>query len=162
MCVATRAALEHGATNATLMDAGGGGGGGAGDAGTAAKGLASPRPDGCGHAARPGGSGAGAGGSPRGGGKNSERKAAKKLAKQQARAKREGRAPPGAGSKACDLCGQGVDHLIRCQTDKDLAWRMVCLPCWPSVSGGVTDGDAAHPFYRYGGVWKNRTVHAAS
>ena len=33
---------------------------------------------------------------------------------------------------------------------------MVCGKCWRDVSGGVVDGDDAHPFYRYGGLWKNR------
>ena len=28
--------------------------------------------------------------------------------------------------------------------------------CWRSVSGGVTDGTAEFPYYKYGGVWKNR------
>lgn len=28
--------------------------------------------------------------------------------------------------------------------------------CWNDVSGGVVDGDSSHPFYRYGGLWKNR------
>ena len=25
-----------------------------------------------------------------------------------------------------------------------------------SLSGGVVDGDDKHPYYRYGGLWKNR------
>lgn len=33
---------------------------------------------------------------------------------------------------------------------------MVCGKCWNDVSGGVVDGDNAHPYYRYGGLWKNR------
>lgn len=85
-----------------------------------------------------------------------ERKAATKAAKALTRAKREGRAPPGAGQKKCDLCARGVDLLVRCQIDETLKWKLVCGPCWPSVSGGVVDGDAAHPHYRYGGLWKNR------
>ena len=28
---------------------------------------------------------------------------------------------------------------------------MVCGKCWHVVSGGVVDGDAQHPHYRYGG-----------
>jgi hypothetical protein len=31
----------------------------------------------------------------------------------------------------------------------------VCGRCWQGVSGGVVDGDAAHPHYRYGGLWRN-------
>jgi hypothetical protein len=30
------------------------------------------------------------------------------------------------------------------------------------VSGGVADGDSQHPHYRYGGLWKNRTVKRLS
>jgi hypothetical protein len=34
---------------------------------------------------------------------------------------------------------------------------MVCGKCWKDVSGGgVVDGDATHPYYQYGGLWKNR------
>ena len=43
-------------------------------------------------------------------------------------------------------------------TDESRDWNMVCGRCWKDVSGGVVDGDIAHPFYRYGGLWKNRTV----
>lgn len=32
---------------------------------------------------------------------------------------------------------------------------MVCGKCWHTVSGGIVDGDAQHPYYRYGGLWKN-------
>lgn len=60
------------------------------------------------------------------------------------------------GSKACDKCGELVDTLIRCRTDRSRDWHMVCNICWPFVSGGVTDGDDAHPYYQYGGLWKNR------
>ena len=28
--------------------------------------------------------------------------------------------------------------------------------CWTQVSGGSIDGDAHHPYYRYGGMWKNK------
>ena len=48
------------------------------------------------------------------------------------------------------------------QTDETKAWRMVCGKCWRGVSGGVVDGDKAHPHYRYGGLWKNRTVKKLS
>jgi len=37
-----------------------------------------------------------------------------------------------------------------------LEWKMVCGKCWNAASGGVVDGDASHPFYKYGGLWKNR------
>ena len=33
---------------------------------------------------------------------------------------------------------------------------MLCGKCWRDASGGVPDGDADHPHYRYGGLWKNR------
>eukprot|EP00232_Nephroselmis_pyriformis_P012753 CAMPEP_0182900514 /NCGR_PEP_ID=MMETSP0034_2-20130328/28909_1 /TAXON_ID=156128 /ORGANISM="Nephroselmis pyriformis, Strain CCMP717" /LENGTH=105 /DNA_ID=CAMNT_0025034737 /DNA_START=141 /DNA_END=455 /DNA_ORIENTATION=- len=62
-----------------------------------------------------------------------ERKAAKKAAKAAARAKREGNPLPGVGQKDCDSCNQGVDLLIRCQTDASGQWRMVCGKCWKGV-----------------------------
>ena len=37
---------------------------------------------------------------------------------------------------------------------------MVCGRCWKDVSGGVPDGDASHPHYQYGGLWKNRNVQS--
>lgn len=83
------------------------------------------------------------------------RKAAKKRAKAERRAKREGRADPERGQKCCGVCGSLVDLLIRCVIDESGAWKMVCGKCWKSVSGGVVDGDEAHPHYRYGGLWKN-------
>jgi len=72
------------------------------------------------------------------------------------RAKREGTADPTEFNKDCTLCGTSSELLIRCTVDKTKAWEMVCGVCWNDVSGGVTDGDAGHPFYNYGGVWKNR------
>ena len=30
------------------------------------------------------------------------------------------------------------------------------------MSGGVQDGDAAHPYYRYGGAWKNKVAGASA
>mmetsp|Transcript_5559 Transcript_5559/g.16585 ORF Transcript_5559/g.16585 Transcript_5559/m.16585 type:complete len:162 (+) Transcript_5559:121-606(+) len=84
------------------------------------------------------------------------RKDAKKRLKAERRAKREGRAEESVGQKSCDLCRRSVDLLIRCQIDETLQWRMVCGKCWKDVSGGVVDGDDAHPYYRYGGLWKNR------
>ena len=35
-------------------------------------------------------------------------------------------------------------------------WRLVCGACWREASGGVPDGDAAHPEYQYGGLWRFR------
>ena len=67
---------------------------------------------------------------------------------------------PTSGSKACDECSKLVNELIRCQTDASKKWRMVCGKCWTKVSGGVVDGDANHPHYRYGGLWKNRRVQS--
>jgi hypothetical protein len=88
------------------------------------------------------------------------RKAAKKRAKAQRRAQREGTADPSHGQKDCTVCGKSVDLLIRCTIDAKGDWNMVCGKCWKDVSGGVTDGDASHPHYRYGGLWKNRAKRA--
>ena len=72
-------------------------------------------------------------------------------------AEREGRGDPTAGQKPCDLCGKSVDLLVRCQYKGSRGeWRMVRGRCWNGTSGGVVDGDADHPEYRYGGLWKNR------
>ena len=38
----------------------------------------------------------------------------------------------------------------------------VCGRCWRDVSGGVVDGDEAHPHYRYGGLWRNLHKPGAS
>lgn len=84
------------------------------------------------------------------------RKEAKKLAKSLKRLKRESNADPSVGKKPCHICSKQVDLLIRCQVDESQAWKMVCGSCWKGVSGGVTDGDANHPHYKYGGLWKNR------
>ncbi len=86
----------------------------------------------------------------------SQRKAEKKRKKAERRAQREGRGDPSAGQKQCTLCSKSVNLLIRCQHDKSGEWAMVCGKCWTGVSGGVVDGDDAHPYYRYGGLWKNR------
>ncbi|GMI19391.1 hypothetical protein TeGR_g8824 [Tetraparma gracilis] len=82
-----------------------------------------------------------------------ERKAAR-------RAKRDGTADPALFQKPCDLCTEPQDVLIRCAIDSTGAFRMVCGRCWKGVSGGVTDGDAMHPHYRYGGLWRNRYSQA--
>ena len=85
------------------------------------------------------------------------RKAARKAGKLARRAVREGRAAPGVGRKACDLCGRQVDLLVRCQVDASKRWQMACGKCWATdaVSGGVVDGSGANPHYLYGGLWKN-------
>ena len=86
-----------------------------------------------------------------------ERKADKKRKKQERRAQREGRGDPSAGQKQCDICSKQVDLLVRCTYDETLDWKMVCGKCWRTASGGVIDGDKkSHPYYKYGGLWKNR------
>merc|ERR1712136_636272 len=60
--------------------------------------------------------------------------------------------------KPCHICEVHVDLLIRCKCDATLEWRMLCGRCWTKASGGVPDGDVAHPHYRYGGLWKNRSA----
>lgn len=85
-----------------------------------------------------------------------ERKLAKKQKKAERRAALEGRGASTDGQKNCDVCSNSVDLLIRCTIDETARWQMVCGRCWNGVSGGVVDGDAAHPHYRYGGLWKNR------
>ena len=87
-----------------------------------------------------------------------QRKQAKKLAKQKRRAQREGRGDPSAGQKQCDVCAKSVDLLIRCTIDQTEGWKMVCGKCWNCVSGGVVDGDTAHPYYRYGGLVSTTVV----
>ena len=80
-----------------------------------------------------------------------ERRARKEATKREKQQKRE-KAPK---LKPCDICGEHVDLLVRCQVDETRAWKLVCgKKCWKQVSGGVTDGDADHPHYKYGGLWK--------
>lgn len=89
--------------------------------------------------------------------RKAQRKAAKKAKKAERRAQREGRGNPSAGQKSCDMCSASVDLLIRCMYEEgQTEWKMVCGKCWNIASGGVVDGDANHPHYRYGGLWKNR------
>ena len=95
--------------------------------------------------------------------KKDARKAAKKAVKAEKRAKRAGASGDGEdgsgvadGSKACDSCDESVHLLLRCQVDSTKTWKMVCGRCWKVASGGVPDGDADHPHYKYGGLWKNR------
>ena len=72
------------------------------------------------------------------------------------RAQREGHGDGGAGQKKCDGCDGMCDLLIRCTVDESGKWNMMCGKCWRDASGGVADGDADHPHYKYGGLWKNR------
>lgn len=66
-------------------------------------------------------------------------------------------AVPSVYSKKCGLCHSPNDVLVRCQIDDTRRWQFVCTKqCWKRVSGGTTDGDSAHPFYKYGGMWKNK------
>lgn len=61
--------------------------------------------------------------------------------------------------KPCTLCSKPCNVRIRCQIDQTGQWHLVCPgKCWTAVSGGVVDGDGdpAHKYYRYGGVWKNK------
>ena len=88
--------------------------------------------------------------------KRDARKAAKRAAKAAKRAKRAGEDGGAGGSKPCDGCDKASDLLVRCQVDESRRWQMLCGACWKRASGGVTDGDADHPHYRYGGLWKNR------
>ena len=90
------------------------------------------------------------------------RKAEKKQMKARRRAQREGRGDPSAGQKQCTICSKSVNLLIRCTYDETEQWGMVCGKCWNDVSGGVVDGDAAHPYYRYGGLWKNRRAQKSN
>lgn len=83
----------------------------------------------------------------------------KKTVKAERRAQRE--CAPGAADakrKPCEDCGRLVDLLVRCTRDSSQQWCMLCGRCWKSASGGIPDGDADHPHYRYGGIWKNRSA----
>jgi len=93
-------------------------------------------------------------------GGRAKHKASVKAQKADRRARLAFEGDPTSGSKACDECSKLVNELIRCQTDVSKKWRMVCGKCWKKVSGGVVDGDANHPHYRYGGLWKNRRVQS--
>merc|ERR1711972_594824 len=84
------------------------------------------------------------------------RRAHRKAVKTQQRSKRE-QLPDAvvAKNKPCGICGRLVDLLVRCTHDSSGKWSMLCGRCWKAASGGVPDGDADHPYYRYGGLWKN-------
>ena len=59
--------------------------------------------------------------------------------------------------KPCDLCHAPNDVLVLCGIDDTSKWYFVCTKkCWKQVSGGIIDGDLDHPFYKYGGMWKNK------
>jgi len=83
------------------------------------------------------------------------RKEWKKRIKAERRAQRRGNMDPSFGQKQCDTCAKLKDLLIRCRIDESQRWYMVCGKCWKQYSGGVPDGDAEHPHYTYGGLWKN-------
>lgn len=83
------------------------------------------------------------------------RKARKKELKAMRRRIREGKADSYVGQKQCTRCQKSSDLLVRCRIDSTRTWHMVCGKCWNIVSGGVADGDKAHPNYQYGGLWKN-------
>ena len=64
---------------------------------------------------------------------------------------------PSAYRKPCDLCHTPNDVLVRCTIDDTSVWFFVCTKsCWRKVSGGEIDGNPDHPYYRYGGMWKNK------
>jgi len=86
-----------------------------------------------------------------------ERKAALKAAKRERRAQSP-QDKADAKRKPCDKCSRRVDLLIRCRIDISQKWFMLCGRCWKDASGGVPDGDAEHPHYKYGGLWKNRAA----
>ena len=86
------------------------------------------------------------------------RKVEKRRLKAARRADRQGKGDPDRGRKSCHMCTQRCDLLVRCRVDVSREWRMVCGSCWKAASGGVPDGDADHPEYQYGGLWKN--LHA--
>ena len=90
-------------------------------------------------------------------------KAAKKASKKALKAARRSKRMGSEDSikekqKPCDICSKKVDLLIRCQVDESKKWNMVCGKCWHDVSGGQVDGDSSHPYYKYGGLWKNRAA----
>lgn len=89
-----------------------------------------------------------------GGGPELSEREARKLRKREVKAARRARREGAVRLKPCDVCQRERDLLVRCTVDESGKWVMVCGKCWQGVSGGVVDGDAAHPHYRYGGLWK--------
>lgn len=95
----------------------------------------------------------------------SERKAARALRKQAAKDQKRNRTSPAgsSGRKPCGKCAKPeCEMLIRCASKEWSGWKLVCAKCWTGVSGGMPDGDAAHPDYRYGGLWRYRKLGSAS
>ena len=91
-----------------------------------------------------------------------ERKKARALRKQMAKQQKRNRIAPGGGSgrKKCGQCAKPeCELLVRCESKNWSGWKLVCGKCWASASGGVPDGDAAHPGYRYGGLWRYRKLN---
>jgi hypothetical protein len=85
-----------------------------------------------------------------------ERKRLKKQLQRKKRALRTGMQDASVGRKPCDTCSKLCDVLIRCRIDASRDWKMICGgACWKKYSGGVPDGTPHHPFYTYGGLWKN-------
>lgn len=72
-------------------------------------------------------------------------------------AKQAAKLDPSTSTKACDQCGKPSDVLIRCRKDESEKWFLLCPGnCWKDASGGKVDGTPDTPWYRYGGVWKNK------
>lgn len=91
----------------------------------------------------------------------SERKKARALRKQKAKQQKRNRIAPGGGTgrKQCGQCAKPeCELLVRCKSKNWSGWKLVCGKCWASASGGVPDGDTAHPDYRYGGLWRYRKL----
>jgi hypothetical protein len=92
-----------------------------------------------------------------------QRKDDVKIKKQERRLKREGNSSPDIGRKSCDICSKEVDMLIRCTIDETQQYKMICGKCWPLISGGIPDGNSiTHPYYNYGGLWKNRNASSSN
>lgn len=77
-------------------------------------------------------------------------------------AKQAAKVDPSTSTKICDQCGKPSDVLIRCQKDDTQKWFLLCPgKCWKEASGGKVDGTKDTPWYRYGGVWKNKKAAAS-
>ena len=91
-----------------------------------------------------------------------ERKKTRALRKQMAKQQKRNRIAPGGGTgrKQCGQCAKPeCELLVRCKSTNWFGWKLVCGRCWASASGGVPDGDTAHPDYRYGGLWRYRKLN---
>lgn len=72
-------------------------------------------------------------------------------------AKQAAKLDPSTSTKKCEQCGKPSDVLIRCRKDETEKWFLLCPgKCWKEASGGKVDGTKDTPWYRYGGVWKNK------